>query len=241
MIEMVISPTIAPTIQMASIGVQDTMFLMVLALIVFGPRRLPEIGRQIGKLMYEFRKVSNEFKFQMEEELRASEEADRQAKLKAAAVAAPEMLPAPAQFTPGTDTVAVTETGSDSEAAAAETAATDTMDAAARGTATDGLEPAVAGEVRGEARKFPPAIQPPTIQPPSTGEIVQATRPYRSWSEPTGAEAGEQAPGHEVAALHATDTNGTAAISDHGQTGTEVAADLDPAVSQGTEREANHA
>ena len=48
----------------------DTLILMVLALVVFGPRRLPKIGRQIGKLMYEFRKASNDFKFQMEEELR---------------------------------------------------------------------------------------------------------------------------------------------------------------------------
>ena len=53
---------------------------MVLALVVFGPRRLPKIGRQIGKLMYEFRKASNDFKFQMEEELRDSEEADRRKK-----------------------------------------------------------------------------------------------------------------------------------------------------------------
>src|SRR5580698_5160052 len=72
---------VPPTIEIASIGIPDTMFLMLLALVVFGPRRLPEIGRQIGKLMYEFRKVSNDFKFQMEEELRASEEAERQKKM----------------------------------------------------------------------------------------------------------------------------------------------------------------
>jgi sec-independent protein translocase protein TatB len=58
----------------------DSLILMVMALVVFGPRRLPEIGRQIGKLMYEVRKASNDFKFQMEEELRKSEDADRQKK-----------------------------------------------------------------------------------------------------------------------------------------------------------------
>ena len=58
----------------------DSLILMVLALVVFGPRRLPQIGRQIGKLMFEFRKASNDFKFQMEEELRLSEEADRRKK-----------------------------------------------------------------------------------------------------------------------------------------------------------------
>lgn len=55
----------------------DSLILMVMALVVFGPRKLPQLGRQMGKLMYEFRKASNEFKFQMEEELRAAEEADR--------------------------------------------------------------------------------------------------------------------------------------------------------------------
>jgi sec-independent protein translocase protein TatB len=68
-------------IQAASIGIPDTFFILMLALVVFGPRRLPEIGRQVGKLMYEFRKASNEFKYQMEEELRKTEEADRRKKL----------------------------------------------------------------------------------------------------------------------------------------------------------------
>src|SRR5271169_1160674 len=69
-----------PPIQLASLGMADSLILMVLALVVFGPRRLPQIGRQIGKLMYEFRKASNDFKFQMEEELRNAEEADRRKK-----------------------------------------------------------------------------------------------------------------------------------------------------------------
>ena len=69
-----------PPIELANLGMADSLILMVLALVVFGPRRLPQIGRQIGKLMYEFRKASNDFKFQMEEELRLSEEADRRKK-----------------------------------------------------------------------------------------------------------------------------------------------------------------
>jgi sec-independent protein translocase protein TatB len=64
----------------ANISMADSLILMVMALVVFGPRRLPQIGRQIGKLMYEFRKASNDFKFQMEEELRAADEADRRKK-----------------------------------------------------------------------------------------------------------------------------------------------------------------
>jgi Sec-independent protein translocase protein TatA len=68
-------------IQRASFGVGDTMFLVVFALIVFGPKKLPEISRQLGKLLYEFRKASNDFKLQIEEELRASEQAERQTQL----------------------------------------------------------------------------------------------------------------------------------------------------------------
>jgi len=69
-----------PTIQVASFGFEDSLLLMVLALVVLGPRKLPEIGRKIGKIMYEVRKASNDFKFQMEEELRNVEEADRRKK-----------------------------------------------------------------------------------------------------------------------------------------------------------------
>jgi sec-independent protein translocase protein TatB len=56
----------------------DTVFIFVLALIIFGPKKLPEIGRQLGKLVGEFRRASNEFKFQIEEELRQAELTDRQ-------------------------------------------------------------------------------------------------------------------------------------------------------------------
>jgi len=69
-----------PPILLGTISMIDSLILMVMALVVFGPRRLPQIGRQIGKLMYEFRKASNDFKFQMEEELRNAEEADRRKK-----------------------------------------------------------------------------------------------------------------------------------------------------------------
>lgn len=68
---------ISPQIQLGTLGMDDTLLLMVLALVLLGPKRLPMVGRQIGKLMYEFRKASNDFKFQLEEELRNAEDADR--------------------------------------------------------------------------------------------------------------------------------------------------------------------
>jgi sec-independent protein translocase protein TatB len=48
----------------------ETIFLFLLALVIFGPKRLPEIGRQVGKLLAEFRRYSNDFKYQLESEVR---------------------------------------------------------------------------------------------------------------------------------------------------------------------------
>jgi sec-independent protein translocase protein TatB len=69
---------------------QDSAVLIVLALLLFGPKKLPVLARQLGKLMADFRRASNEFRTQMEEELRISEQADRQKKLAAIESAAPE-------------------------------------------------------------------------------------------------------------------------------------------------------
>jgi sec-independent protein translocase protein TatB len=67
----------------------DSIFLFVLALLLFGPKRLPVLARELGKWVGEFRRASNEFKMQMEEELRASEQEDRQKKIAAMEAAAP--------------------------------------------------------------------------------------------------------------------------------------------------------
>lgn len=74
----------------------DSIFIFLLALVLFGPKRLPEIGRQIGKLLAEFRRASNEFKYQIEDELRQMEQQERQKKLEAETAAAAAQLPAPA-------------------------------------------------------------------------------------------------------------------------------------------------
>jgi sec-independent protein translocase protein TatB len=65
------------------------IILFILGLLLFGPKKLPVLARQIGKWMGEFRRASNEFKMQMEEELRVSEQADRQTKIAAMEAAAP--------------------------------------------------------------------------------------------------------------------------------------------------------
>jgi sec-independent protein translocase protein TatA len=59
---------------MGSIGWQELILIFVVALIVFGPRKLPEIGKTIGKGMAEFKKASNELKQTWEDEVRLDKE-----------------------------------------------------------------------------------------------------------------------------------------------------------------------
>jgi sec-independent protein translocase protein TatB len=47
----------------------DTVVLFVLALLLFGPKKLPQIARQVGKALAEFKRASNEFKAQIESEI----------------------------------------------------------------------------------------------------------------------------------------------------------------------------
>ena len=54
---------------MKRMSFSETIFLFILALVVFGPKKLPEIARQIGKYMNEFKRASNEFKAQIEQEI----------------------------------------------------------------------------------------------------------------------------------------------------------------------------
>ena len=63
---------------MKSMGFSETIFLFFLALIIFGPKKLPEIARQVGKALNEFRRASNEFKAQIESEISQLEMENRQ-------------------------------------------------------------------------------------------------------------------------------------------------------------------
>jgi sec-independent protein translocase protein TatB len=67
----------------------DSIFLFVLALLLFGPKRLPVLARELGKWVGEFRRASNEFKMQMEDELRLSEQAERNKQIAAMEAASP--------------------------------------------------------------------------------------------------------------------------------------------------------
>ena len=52
-----------------NLGMPEMIFIFLLALVIFGPRKLPELGRQLGKALAEFKKASNEFKSQLETEM----------------------------------------------------------------------------------------------------------------------------------------------------------------------------
>jgi sec-independent protein translocase protein TatB len=171
--------SISMPIEAANIGMWDSLILMVMALVVFGPRRLPEIGRQIGKLMYEVRKASNDFKFQMEEELRKSEDAERRKKeeerVSALAMAAPAVDSQ--LLNPGTP-----------------------VESPYPG---EGVYPPVTSVVP-EAPEAGMDEPYPRVQPPSTGEPVAAAKPEFGESKipeigPVELTAAEAAPAAEQA------------------------------------------
>jgi sec-independent protein translocase protein TatB len=67
------------------LGMGEMIFIFLLALVIFGPKKLPEIGRQLGKAMNEFKRASNEFRSQLEEEIRQIDVAEQAKKLAAPA------------------------------------------------------------------------------------------------------------------------------------------------------------
>ncbi len=100
-----------------TLGGPELFLILIVALIVFGPRKLPEMGKSLGKMMAEFRKASNEFQRTIEDEV----EADRlknaapppqivaPAPASAEVVPAPETETAPPAHTVERDTTASTE------------------------------------------------------------------------------------------------------------------------------------
>jgi len=58
---------------MLGIGVPEIIMILVIALIVFGPRKLPEVGRTLGKALGEFRKATDDLKNTIEREVRVEE------------------------------------------------------------------------------------------------------------------------------------------------------------------------
>mgnify|MGYP001038796217 CR=1 FL=1 len=62
---------------MGSIGVPEMIFIFVLALLIFGPKKLPELGRSLGKGIAEFRRASAELRSSLEREMQNLENETR--------------------------------------------------------------------------------------------------------------------------------------------------------------------
>lgn len=58
---------------MPNIGFPELILILVIALLIFGPKKLPEIGKSIGRAIAELKRASNELKETIEEEIRAEE------------------------------------------------------------------------------------------------------------------------------------------------------------------------
>ncbi len=72
---------------MGPIGFPEMLVILVVALIIFGPRKLPELGRSLGRSINEFKRASNELRSTLDDEIRAEE--------RKTPPAAPPGLPAP--------------------------------------------------------------------------------------------------------------------------------------------------
>ncbi len=212
---------IHPTIEVATLSMWDTMIVMIMALVVFGPRRLPKIGRQIGKLMYEFRKASNDFRFQMEEELRNAEEADRrqreeaerQRALAAASAAPPAQIAAstqPAEAPAAERHEDYPETGEPDIPCSYDEAAYEHY---------HNQTPAY------EAEAEPPGLR---VQPPETGAPVPAQPP----TSRAAADPAQSAEPEEEAALESSPSGDEAAISHSEAVSAKRPAPENPAASE---------
>ena len=103
-----------------SIGMPELVIILVIALIIFGPRKLPELGRSLGKSIGEFKKASNELRSTLEEEIRIEEQHDQRAAIRAeqdtaiaAAATQPSATPPPVVPAPPVNETVNRTTGAD--------------------------------------------------------------------------------------------------------------------------------
>ena len=86
-----------------SIGMPELIIILVIALIIFGPRKLPELGKSLGRSLNEFKRASTDLQNTLEQEIKLEEQKDRQVKEKER-----DRFSTPDDFSTGGDT---TDTG----------------------------------------------------------------------------------------------------------------------------------
>jgi TatA/E family protein of Tat protein translocase len=73
-----------------SIGMPELIIIFVIALIIFGPRKLPELGKSLGRSLNEFKKASNDLQNTLEQEIKLDEQKESAAAARKAEAPAPE-------------------------------------------------------------------------------------------------------------------------------------------------------
>jgi sec-independent protein translocase protein TatA len=84
-----------------SLGMPELIVIFVIALIIFGPRKLPELGKSLGKSIAEFKRASNELKSTLEEEIRLEEQKTKQEEATKAAQTPQVSMPPVSDAPPG--------------------------------------------------------------------------------------------------------------------------------------------
>src|SRR5882672_3567206 len=87
-----------------SLGMPELIVIFVIALIIFGPRKLPELGKSLGKSIAEFKRASNELKSTLEEEIRIEEQKTKQEEAAKTAPQPPQVSANTAEPLPADDT-----------------------------------------------------------------------------------------------------------------------------------------
>jgi len=81
------------------VGMPELIIILTIALIIFGPRKLPELGRSLGRSLHEFKRASNELRNTLDEEIRIEEtrSAERQRAPKPDTATTEQAAPAPSE------------------------------------------------------------------------------------------------------------------------------------------------
>ena len=112
---------------MLDIGIQELLVVMVLALLIFGPDKLPDLGRRLGRAMREFRRASDEFRSTVEQNLQINADQD---------ISPPTPSPLEPQTSAGASAGPAGDPGVDGAGAG-----TSSQDGAASGIGTPGEQP----------------------------------------------------------------------------------------------------